>query len=269
MLLAGACSPTTSVWFGGDFHYGASSPVRLLGEIPDVFPGVPGVVNLEGAIAELGPTTLPSESAPVRLRNDAWLIPELPFVAVGVANNHAEDAEGAIPGSGVLALGGLPFGLAQVDLTRPPRDLAALLAEAWGDTSIRVAMFHVSDPPSYLPGPTLRAAVDAALAAGADLVVSHGSHVVGPVERRGGAGVVWGLGNLAFDCTCTDEREAILARATFRGGDLLELEIVPIEAGLGGHPARLSPDPRGVLDLLEALGSGPWVRSATAATLRW
>ena len=118
-----------------------------------------------------------------------------------------------------------------------------------------IATFHVTGPALYLPRPELRRAVEAALAAGASVVAAHGTHALGPLERRGDAVIAWGLGNVAFACDCTDERDAVLLRIRFEGRRPAGVEVLPIDAGLNGAPARPSADAAGVLDLLESIGT--------------
>jgi poly-gamma-glutamate capsule biosynthesis protein CapA/YwtB (metallophosphatase superfamily) len=121
-------------------------------------------------------------------------------------------------------------------------------------------------PPSYLPRPELKSAVKIALEAGPKIVVAHGTHAIGPVERRGKIVVAWGLGNLVFACDCTNEREGLLLEVSLRGGEVESASIIPIEAGLKGDPARLSSDPNGVFDLLEGIGGTQLVRNGPSAT---
>jgi hypothetical protein len=135
-------------------------------------------------------------------------------------------------------------------------------ARAAGD--VLVSTFHVTGPPSYLPRPELRDAVGAALAAGARVIAAHGTHAVGPVERRGDAVIAWGLGNLLFACDCTGEVDGAILRVSIEG-DAVRAHIVPIDAGLRGGAARPGHDPALVVDLLDALGSSPLRREASGA----
>jgi poly-gamma-glutamate capsule biosynthesis protein CapA/YwtB (metallophosphatase superfamily) len=129
-----------------------------------------------------------------------------------------------------------------------------------------IASFHVDGPPSYLPRPELQSAVKIAQEAGAKIVVAHGTHAIGPVERRGDLVIAWGLGNLVFACDCTKEREGLLLEVVLRGGEIESASIIPIEAGLKGEPARLSADPNGVFDLLEGIGSAKLMRKGARAS---
>ena len=129
-----------------------------------------------------------------------------------------------------------------------------------------IATFHTTGVPSYLPSPELRREVEGALEAGATVVAVHGSHLIGPVERRGAAVVAWGLGNLVFHCECTREDEGLVLEVRLAPGRVLEAAVVPVRAGLVG-PARPAGDADGVFDLLEALGSSPLRRRGDRAFL--
>ena len=124
-----------------------------------------------------------------------------------------------------------------------------------------MVLLHVSGPASYLPSAEARAAVDLALAAGADVVAAHGTHAVGPVERRGGAVIAWGLGNLAFNCVCTTETDGLLLHV-----DRGRADVWPIRAGMMAAPAHLATDPEAVYDLLTAIGSTPLTRHGAWAS---
>ncbi len=280
-----------ALWFGGDVHLGATPRGGLDGVVAAVG-GAVGVVNLEGPLAD-GPGGAWIDGATVRLANPAGAPAHLHAAGVraaSVANNHALDDGDAglvrtiagLRAADVAPVGG-PAGPARLDVDGVP---VTLLAYALGDgrgpaasggpavpaspvpstlgadlaaaEGVRVVAFHVDGPPSYLPAPALVAAVEAAVAGGADVVVAHGTHAVGPVERHGDAVVAWGLGNLLFDCACTDEADAVVLRVELSPGR--PAEVVPISAGLGGAPASVAADD-GVLDLVDALGGTPLARA--------
>ncbi|MBK8265990.1 MAG: CapA family protein [Nannocystis sp.] len=135
-----------------------------------------------------------------------------------------------------------------------PAGLAAELRAARAAGDLLVSTFHGTGPPSYLPSAGLRDAVAVALAAGAQVVAGHGSHTLARVELREGAVIAYGLGNLAFDCRCTDERDALVLEVTLGARGLRAASVVAIDAGIGGEPARLASDPGLTFDLLAALG---------------
>ncbi|MFN0152098.1 MAG: CapA family protein [bacterium] len=247
--------------------------------------GAVGVVNLEGPLIARDPATgaaplvsgAGSASRP-RLFNGARALAVLANAGVGVAgiaNNHAGDfgqagareTERALRAAGIrpagnaagvarLEIGGVRIAVSAHDLEEADSArIAADLASGALDADFLIATFHETGPPSYLPSRALRRAVEIALANGADAVAAHGRHTLGAVERRGGAVIAWGLGNMAFACRCTDERDAIVLRLALEPGAPVEAFVIPIEAGLDGGDARPSDHPDSVFDLLEALGS--------------
>jgi poly-gamma-glutamate synthesis protein (capsule biosynthesis protein) len=175
----------------------------------------------------------------------------------------------------VVEVDGLMIALTAHDLTHGvPANLAEELAAARSQAvvggvvrpvDVLIATFHVTGSPSYLPRPELRLAVETAYKAGATVIAAHGTHVVGPVERREHAVIAWGLGNVAFACDCTNESDAILLRLRVRSGDVVKAEVLPIRAGLNKGPAGPSQDANGVFDLLEAIGSKKLERKGNVA----
>lgn len=272
VLLAACARETRDVapqvlWFGGDVHLGrqghqALSTLELDG---------PLVVNLEGPIGETV-----EDSTAQRLVNPpdtARLLVRAGVRAVGVDNNHRLDAGDAglrrtvalLEREGLVALGSGQLGgvrLLQVDLSGGmPEGLAQRLERA----RPTVLLLHVLAPPSLLPEPTLVAAVDLAVTAKIPAILSHGSHAVARVERRGASVIAWGLGNLAFDCPCTGEEDGLLVRLELAGGQVHRARAVPVRAGLNGRAASPPQDPALELDLLESLGSRLVNRTRTAA----
>lgn len=274
--------PAAELWIGGDVHIG-KGPGNGLAPLAAVLEGALGIVNLEGPIGDS-----PGPGEGVRLANAPAGVAGLRAAGVrvmGIANNHSGDrgpsgleetaaalrGAGALPaggsaGAAVVSVNGRRVAVTAHDLTDgvPPNlsdDLSA--ARARGD--VLIATFHVTGPASYLPRPELRAAVDAALSAGARVIAAHGTHALGPVERRGDAVIAWGLGNLLFDCDCTDEIDGAVLRVSI-DGDVVRARIIPIDAGLRGAPARPGHNPALIFDLLEAITSSPLTRSAGSAS---
>jgi hypothetical protein len=275
-----------ALWFGGDVFVGALGDRGGVEDIVAIVGGAAGIVNLEGAVvagageARIDGTTVwlaNAEGTPAWLRGQG-------VVAASVANNHASDpgpdapagtvarlrAAGVAPFGGVagvarLDVGGVDVRLVSHEVEEP--GLAEALAAELVQGDIRVVSLHVTGGPSYLPTPALTRAVDLAVASGADIVVAHGTHVVGPVERRvstrpgGEAVIAWGLGNLLFDCACTIYDEGMVVRVALGRDGPGVAEVLPVRAGLGTDRARIAPDPAGILDLLDALGGAHLTRS--------
>ena len=272
-----------ALWFGGDAHFGAakSNPLQSLsGHLPGHIKEAVGIVNLEGPIRL--PAETVSEKERLRLFNSPRSLLYLKSAGIAVAsvaNNHQEDAgeqgkreteelfrrQGILPVGGadpsaVIERGGFRIVVAAYDLSEGvPENLGTELEQARSQGDLMAVAFHVTGPPLYLPTKELKLAVETALVAGADIVVSHGTHAVGPVERRGNRVIAWGLGNLVFECDCTEEREAILLYLTLNPKDtrnpIASACVIPIEAGLQGSPVRPAEDAQEVVDLLKALGS--------------
>jgi hypothetical protein len=259
------------LWLGGDVFVAERASGRLaLGLTGD------GVVNLEGPVGPVGSAEVSGE---VRLVNAEAALPDLRaqgVVAVGVENNHRDDLGEAGPpetraaaerhGLRVVDRAGLEHGAFALTAHLvgdggPPAGFDAELAAAARRGDL-VALLHTSGD-----GPGLADAVDRAVAAGARVVAVHGSHEIGPVERRGRAVVAWGLGNLLFDCACTDGAEGLILEVERFADGAIGASIVPVRAGLHGAPAARASDPDEVFDRLEALGSSPLVRGDGVAVL--
>jgi hypothetical protein len=247
----------TVLWFGGDVHFGEKGRAALEGLALDG----PLVVNLEGPISNQPRAS--SASALFNPPDSATRLRSANVIAVGVDNNHAMDdgAAGLARTRAVLQANELaPLGsasiagvtLLQIDLSAGvPADLAQRL----GVLKPTIVLFHVLAPALYLPEPSLRRAVDLAVTSGAHAVLAHGSHAIGAVERRGATVIAWGLGNLAFDCECTNEDEGLLVRLELHGSNVTRATAVPVRAGLAGDHARMLDDATTNLSLLESLGS--------------
>ena len=264
-LGCGAQAPA-AIWIGGDVQVAQPSPERFaaLARIAGT-----GIVNLEGPI---GAALRPISAEHLVNHDDVpGLLRAVGVGVIGLANNHRDDLGAAGVAASVERIEAA--GLKAVDRARAAQwtlgdssirvvvgevaDLAQMITDLSVPATTRIATLHVLAPPSYLPSDSTRNAVDALLGAGADVVAVHGSHALGPVERRGAAIIAWGLGNLAFDCACTREDEALILRVwrTHGGRGALAGQVVPIQAGLGGRPVALHADTAGIIELLRGLGS--------------
>jgi hypothetical protein len=262
LILTACSSAPTRVWIAGDVQMTGECARRLAAL--DTWPGT-GIVNLEGPV---GP---PRPLSAQQLYNTAAVVPALVargVKVVGMANNHRLDRGAA--GSTVTRRAIVDAGARPADRARParwrvngrqvqvtagePGDLAQMQADLRQPADLHIASLHVVAPPSYLPDADTRATVEALLKSGADVVAVHGSHAVAAVEWRGRQLIAWGLGNLAFDCRCTQEDEGMVLLLAFDEAGL-KARVVPIRAGLMGAPVTAHPDAAGVLDLLRGLGS--------------
>ncbi len=283
-VASGFQEKSAELWLGGDVNLGDGGREQLQG-ISGIVQGAAGIVNLEGAVAQRSQLVAPK----LRLWNAPKALDELLALHVrvaGIANNHSGDAgkngqrksaerlkqQGILPaggpaGAALLHLNGLVIAVTAHDLTHgvPPR-LADDLTAARRQGDILIVTFHVPGPASYLPRPELRRAVEIAYKAGASVIAAHGTHALGPVERRERAVIAWGLGNLAFACDCTQEKDAIILRVRVVPGGAIKADVIPIQAGLNHGPALPARDAKGIFDLLEAIGSGKLQRQGSLAS---
>ncbi len=269
--------PPIELWLGGDVHLSDDTSARLAAIAP-VTDGAAGIINLEGPVAPAVPS-----GTGVRLHNAPPTLVSLQSAGVraaGIANNHSLDAgpdgpkrtarelleaglapAGLDAGPAVLEISGRRVVVTAHDLGRgaPPANLGDELGAARARGDVLVATFHVTGPASYLPRAELRRAADIAIASGAKVVAAHGTHAVGPVERRPGAVIAWGLGNLTFSCDCTSEIDGAILRVSISDARV-DARIVPIDAGLRGAAAKPAHDPMLMFELFEAIGSTPITR---------
>jgi poly-gamma-glutamate synthesis protein (capsule biosynthesis protein) len=78
-----------------------------------------------------------------------------------------------------------------------------------------------------------RAVAQELAAAGADLIIGQGPHVLQPIEVVNGALVAYSLGNSLFDQPFSDTRQGAILQVTVNGVEIVALEVVPtlIQAG--------------------------------------
>ena len=284
--------PPLTLWLAGDVHFGQQTD-DLLAPIAAATAGAIGIVNLEGPVGM-------GESTGARLVNTADALPVLVAHGVAVAsvrNNHMNDlgdqgvrhtraaltragiqpADADHPGEPALAVierAGLSLAVLAHDLS-PVREQEALgdmrplmqqaLAAARARADLVAVSLHITGPPSYLPPKELIEAVDLAIAGGATVVAAHGSHAPARVERRGTAIIAWGLGNLLFNCTCTREIDGLVVRVELDARGTRRAQVIPVDAGLLGQPARPAEAAGLTLDLLRSLGSELTERAAAHA----
>ena len=276
LALVGGCKLFTRpppehprLWLAGDVHLGSGGAERLR-PVTSKLHGQ-GIVNLEGPV---GDATASSEKRLVNGHQACAALFDAGVRVAQVVNNHALDlgdagivqtaaelaAAGVLRASSeapvVLDAGALSFDVESFDLTHGvPADLVVQLRRARGPRPL-IVTFHVTAEPLLLPTPELEAATEAALDAGAVVVAAQGTHALAPVKWRGQALVAYGLGNVVFDCACTDEEDALALELKFSpDGGLEDAWVVPLRAGLKGEPAALSADAPLLFQLLENLGS--------------
>jgi len=273
---------SAELWLGGDVNLGDGGKEQLEA-ITGMVQGAVGIVNLEGPVSERL-----SSKGQLRLWNSPSALKELSAVKVkvaGIANNHAKDAGAAGPertaaalrshsilpaggsaGTAFVQINGVSIAVTAHDLSEGvPPNLEADLASARRHAEVLIATFHVTAPPSYLPHSELRRAVEIAYHAGANVIAAHGSHMLGPVEKRPHAVIAWGLSNVAFACDCTQEEDAMLLRVAVGHDKVLKAEVLPLQAGINSRPVKTAADANAIFDLLEAIGSKGLQRKGTVA----
>lgn len=278
LVCLGAAPVTVSA--AGDLHLGSSSTEAHVAPLSRLLQGDVRVVNLEGPISRSGhesglaadgePTgPLRFNAPPVAAR---WLKGRVD--AVSLANNHAMDqgAEGLAETVSLLREQGIEAATADADarLSRKGREvrlLARELPESWSpeeesalESRVREARaagpvlvsLHWGRTGALLTTEDQRRLAGKLIDAGATAVLGHGPHTPQGIERHGRGIIAYSLGNLAFACGCTDERDAYVLRFRIDAeGAAVDVEAVPLRAGLREPPRRA--DDLGVAQLLRSL----------------
>ena len=137
-------------------------------------------------------------------------------------------------------------------LTEESLRAAIMAARQAADVVIALPHWGPEDVPT--PNWSQRALAQAAVAAGADLVVGNHTHVVQAVQEIQGAPVFYGLGNFVFDQTwALDHMQGVILRVRFSGRELLDYELIPTHVDGDGavHLAR----PEEAAQILERIES--------------
>lgn len=268
------CRPAevADLWLGGDVHLGDGVP-RALEPLGRVLEGAHGIVNLTGPAAEVGgnhPAQLSTQW------NQLSVLRAAGIRVIGIVNGHSGDLgddalgdtarairrDGMFPaggpvGAAIIESGGLRIVVTAHDLTGEfptSLDTDLLAAAAMGD--VLVTTFHAGSWfAPHRAAPELQRAANIAIASGARVVASHGTHQVAGVERSGRAVIAWGLGNLVFASDCTRERMGAILRVWVPRRGRVRAAVIPVDAGLGGSPARPAADPEATFRLLRLLGT--------------
>jgi poly-gamma-glutamate synthesis protein (capsule biosynthesis protein) len=176
---------------------------------------------------------------------------------VSLANNHALDGGQAgltetlevlhvssvtgVTQDGLFCRAGMCL-LALDDSTAPLDVRAAGEAIAQAEAAFVIVSIHWGG--EYQAAPTLRqqALARAFAAAGADLVVGHGPHVLQRVEEVEGAVVAYSLGNLLFDQPYpADCRQGAILLVDVCDGRIQGVEVIPTES-VDGQVLVAGPD---------------------------
>ncbi|MFT3840953.1 MAG: CapA family protein [Myxococcaceae bacterium] len=277
----GACAPPPPehprFWLAGDLNLGPNGGPERISAVSSQLHGA-GIVNLEGPVGD--PARGSSKERLINGPNACAALFDAGVRVAQVVNNHAMDLQSPgveqtlleLKSAGLLASSETPvfydagtFTLAvqSFDLTSGvPYDFLKRLSPV----RPLFLTLHVTAEPLLLPEPELEATTELALDAGVTLIAAQGTHSLAPLKWRGGALVAYGLGNLAFDCDCTDEEDGLALEVQLTpDGGLEDAWAVPVKAGLKGQPAALAADPAFTWQVLQNIGSSRLEPNGTRA----
>jgi poly-gamma-glutamate synthesis protein (capsule biosynthesis protein) len=141
-------------------------------------------------------------------------------------------------------------------LTEESLRAAIMAARQAADVVIALPHWGPEDVPT--PNWSQRALAQAAVAAGADLVVGNHTHVVQAVQEIQGAPVFYGLGNFVFDQTwALDHMQGVILRVRFSGRELLDYELIPTHVDGDGAVHLAGPEEAAqILERIESVSRG-------------
>lgn len=221
---------------------------EALAEVTPVLSGADlAFANLESPL-----TTAPQRASghDLRARPEAVVaLQSAGFDVLSLANNHALDAgpEGLRQTRAVLAEADIRA-LAEGEAACTPDWCVLAFYESLGDPEVLIRTVAAADAPGRLlivslhwggeyqaaPSAGQQALAADLAAAGADLIVGHGPHVLQRVEWVGDTLVAYSLGNLLFDQLYPlDCRRAAILLVYARAGRVIAVETIPIETTHG------------------------------------
>ncbi|MBI2300590.1 MAG: CapA family protein [Armatimonadetes bacterium] len=169
---------------------------------------------------------------------------------------------GAAPGRPGLALASRDRDGRLDQVTRD--SFARAVAEARTGSQVVVVALHAGHEGTVAPTATQRLLAEAALDAGADLVIGHHAHVVQPVEWYAGRPVVYGLGNFVFSGYSDRPLwQSVILRVEATPAGVWGLELAPVQ--IRDCRPTLSDDPALLRDLAGRLTGGEPEAPAPAA----
>jgi poly-gamma-glutamate capsule biosynthesis protein CapA/YwtB (metallophosphatase superfamily) len=115
-----------------------------------------------------------------------------------------------------------------------PETIIQDVSAAKASADVVVVILHSGYEFLQQPSPAQIAASQAAIDAGASLVIGHHSHLLQGVSFYGDGVIVYGLSNFAFDMEGSSD-SAIL-NIWLDSGGVRNLELVPVVIGQGGQP---------------------------------
>ena len=141
-------------------------------------------------------------------------------------------------------------------LTEESLRAAIMAARQAADVVIALPHWGPEDVPT--PNWSQRALAQAAVAAGADLVVGNHTHVVQAVQEIQGVPVFYGLGNFVFDQTwALDHMQGVILQVRFSGRELLDYELIPTHVDGDGAVHLAGPEEAAqILERIESASRG-------------
>jgi poly-gamma-glutamate synthesis protein (capsule biosynthesis protein) len=120
-----------------------------------------------------------------------------------------------------------------------PETIRADVVAAADRADLVIVLLHSGYEYVVTPSPSQVASAEAALSAGADLVLGHHAHLLQGVDFEPSGVIAYGLGNFAFEID-GDPSTAILNVWLDRDG-VRQVEVVPAVIGFGGQPRPAAP----------------------------
>lgn len=132
--------------------------------------------------------------------------------------------------------------------------LRRAIASAREISDVVIAMPHWGPEDVPVPNWSQRSLAQAAVEAGADLVVGNHTHVVQAVQEIQGVPVFYGLGNFVFDQTwALDHMQGVILRVNFKGKEIIDYELIPTHVDGDGTVHLAGPEEAG--QILERIDS--------------
>lgn len=103
-----------------------------------------------------------------------------------------------------------------------------------------IVMLHSGYEYQAAPSPPQREAAEAAIEAGATLVIGHHAHILQGVAFKPQGVIVYGLGNFAF--TIDGAPETVILNAWLDRNGVRQIEFVPAVIQVGGQPRLATPE---------------------------
>lgn len=143
-----------------------------------------------------------------------------------------------------------------------PGRLRAAVEQAARRADIVVVMVHGGFEYGRSPSAQVRALTDAAIAAGATMVIDHHPHVAGGLRFADGRLTAWSMGNLLFDQTVWPTFESYVLKVAVRRGRVVSAWLEPVRLQ-GYQPTGVyGPDADWVARGALARSTGPWLAEA-------